>query len=108
MLKTGVSYYGNRMPWHAAKDLEDIKRHHCDFVLHTFSEEDMDFYFGTMQRIIDMSHKLCLEVYLDPWAVGKVFGGETYSEFILKNPSVLQHNSVDEALPIAWSPPSGR
>ncbi len=101
MLKTGVSYYGNRMPWHVKKDLEDIKKHNCDFVLHTFNEEDMEFYFGTMQQIVSMSHAAGLEVHLDPWGVGKVFGGECYSEFIVKNLGVLQYSSTDEPLPIA-------
>ncbi len=43
-LRTGVSYFGNRNPRHFRVDLEEIKSHHCNFIVHTFSENDQLFY----------------------------------------------------------------
>jgi hypothetical protein len=39
-VRTGVSYFGNRNPRHFLADLEKIKSHHCDFIVHTFSENE--------------------------------------------------------------------
>ena len=89
-IKTGVSYFGNRILRHVREDMEDIRAHNCDFVVHTVSEEDMAFYKGTMKDIVAVSRDAGLEVYLDPWAVGGIFGGETYSKFIQRNPILFQ------------------
>ena len=32
--------------------LEDIVAHHCNFVVHTFSEADLAFYTRTMKEIV--------------------------------------------------------
>ena len=41
-----------------------------------------------------------LETWLDPWAVGAVFGGETYSSLVMKQLSLRQVSSAGELLPI--------
>ena len=89
-MKTGISYYGNRIPKHVEEDLIDIVNHGCNFVVHTFSEEDYQFYQGTMVEIIKISHKLGLEVHVDPWGVGGVFGGEAYSYLVAGNLNIRQ------------------
>lgn len=101
MIKLGVSYYGNRIPWHVKEDMQDIKRHNCNFVVHTFSETDLEYYSGTMKEIVALSHGEGIEVWLDPWAVGKVFGGESYSDFLVKNFDARQVSNVGDPLPIA-------
>jgi hypothetical protein len=89
-IKTGVSYFGNRNPRHFVQDLEEILRHNCNFVLLTFSENDQEYYLDTMAEFVELAKGVGLEVYLDPWGVGRVFGGEAYSSFALKNPHTLQ------------------
>ena len=89
-MKTGVSYYGNRIPHHVKEDMEEIVRNHCTFVVHTLSENDLQYYAGTIKEIVHISHDAGLEVYLDPWGVGRVFGGEAYSRFVAEHPQTRQ------------------
>lgn len=100
-MKTGVSYYGCRIPWRAKADLEAIRRNSCTFVVHTFSEEDKEFYTRAMGEIVRDSRALGLEAWLDPWAVGQAFGGETYSALVMKRRDLCQVNAAGEPLPIA-------
>ena len=100
-LKTGVSYFGNRFLRHFRKDLRQIRRAHCNFIVLTFSETDLQYYEGTMRDFVKASHDEGLEVYLDPWGVGHAFGGESYSEFLLYHPEARQVSSKGEVLPIA-------
>ncbi len=83
--KTGISYFGNRIPRHFVTDLDEVKSHNCTFVVHTYSENDQQFYKDTIAEMVAITKDAGLEVYLDPWGVGRVFGGETYSSFALKN-----------------------
>lgn len=101
MVKTGVSYYGCRIPWRAKADLEEIKRNHCTFVVHTFSEEDREFYSKAVGEIVRDSRQLGLEVWLDPWAVGQCFGGETYSKLVMTRRDLCQVSSAGEWLAAA-------
>ncbi|MFQ5674918.1 MAG: hypothetical protein ACE5G1_03400 [bacterium] len=89
-IKTGVSYFGNRNPRHFEKDLEEILSHNCNFIVHTFSENDQQFYKETMRELVAMSREAGLECYVDPWGVGRIFGGETYSSFALNNIDACQ------------------
>lgn len=99
-MKLGVSYYGNRIPWRVRDDLQAIREAGCNYVVHTMSEEDFEFYQGALAEIIQLSHKIGLEVWLDPWGVGQAFGGETYSSLIAKNLSLRQIDSQGQSLPI--------
>ena len=100
-LKLGISYYGNRIPWRVQEDLEEIRKAGCTYVVHTFAEDDMEFYQPAMKEIVQLSHDAGLEVWLDPWAVGQAFGGEAYSSLIAKDLSVRQVSSRGDSLPIA-------
>lgn len=88
--QTGISYFGNRNPRHLIADLRDIKSHHCNFVVHTYSENDQQFYKDTMAEMVGMTKDMGMQAYLDPWGVGRVFGGETYSSFALRNLETCQ------------------
>ena len=79
MTRTGVSYFGVRIPRHVRRDLEDIAARGYTAVLHTFSENDLAYYRGTMAEIVAASHELGLEVQMCPWGVGRTFGGEAES-----------------------------
>ncbi len=61
-IRTGISYFGNRNPRHFRVDLEEIKSHHCNFILHTFSENDQLFYKYTVAELIQLSKAAGLEV----------------------------------------------
>ena len=76
-MKLGTSYFGNRWLKHAETDLKDIKKSHCNWVLHTYDEVDLRFNRGNLKALTQVSHKLGLQVYYSPWAVGGVFGGES-------------------------------
>jgi hypothetical protein len=84
-MKTGVAYHDVRDLRHVVEDLRDMVAHHCNFVVHTFSETDLTYYTRTMKEICHASKDLGLEVYIDPWAVAGVFGGEALSRFIAEN-----------------------
>jgi hypothetical protein len=84
-MKTGVAYHDVRDLRHVREDLRDMVDHHCTFVVHTFSESDLAFYTRTMKDIVAASKDAGLEVYIDPWAVGGIFGGEAFSRFVAEN-----------------------
>ena len=86
----GVSYFGVRSPKHVLADMQDIKAAGFNAVLHTWSEEDQQYYYGTMKDIVDQSAELGLTVYVNPWGVGRVFGGEAYSELTARNHDLCQ------------------
>jgi hypothetical protein len=100
-MKTGVSYYGNRIPRHVEEDMAEIAGNHCTFVVHTCSENDLQYYHGTIKQIVKISHQAGLEVWLDPWGVGRVFGGEAYSRFASEHLPARQILSDGSSLPAA-------
>ncbi len=97
----GVSYFGNRDPRHVDRDLEEMAAAGLTFVVHTFSENDLAFYAGTLQEIVDLTHRHGLEAFLDPWGVGRIFGGEAFSNFALEHREADQLTSTGEPLPAA-------
>ena len=90
MKRAGVSYFGVRIPRHARRDLEDIAARGYTAVLHTFSENDLAYYRGTMAEIVAASHELGLEVQMCPWGVGRTFGGEAESRWVTFHPEACQ------------------
>jgi hypothetical protein len=84
-VKKGISYFGVRNPEWVEKDLAVIKESGIDYIVHTYSENDMEYYEGTMREIVKLSKDYGLEVYLDPWGVARIFGGEAFSKFLLLN-----------------------
>jgi hypothetical protein len=100
-MKTGVSYYGNRILQHVKTDMAEIRRNHCTFVVHTCSENDLQYYHRTIEQIVDLSHEAGLEVWLDPWGVGRVFGGEAYSRLACERLSARQILSDGSSAPAA-------
>ena len=107
-MKTGVSYFGNRIPEHYRdRDLPDMVAAGCTYVVHTFSEDDLRFYAGTMKKMVDATHEAGLQVYLDPWGLGRLFAGEAFSDFLLRHPDVWQVKADGTKVPMACpnSPP---
>ena len=100
-MKLGTSYFGNRMMRHAEGDLRDIRAHGCNWVLHTYDEVDLRFNRGNLRALTQASHKLGMEVYYSPWAIGGVFGGECISAFTGRHPDACQMLSTGERVPHA-------
>ena len=90
MSRAGVSYFGVRILRHVRRDLEDIAARGFTSVLHTFSENDLVYYRGTMGDIVSASHDVGLEVQICPWGVGRTFGGEAESRWVTMHPEACQ------------------
>jgi hypothetical protein len=89
-IKKGISYFGNRHLNHFRKDLSEIKSFSFNYIIHTFSENDLRYFGKTLRDFVQLSKDEGLEVYIDPWGVGKIFGGEAFSEFVAKYPQECQ------------------
>jgi hypothetical protein len=70
--------------------MEDLARRGFTGVLHTFSENDLNYYRDQMRRIVEVSHEVRLEVQVNPWGLGHAFGGEAESLFVATRPEVSQ------------------
>jgi len=90
MKRAGVSYFGVRILRHVRRDLQDIAARGYTAVLHTFSENDLAYYRGTLADIVSASHELGLEVQMCPWGVGRTFGGEAESRWVTLHPEACQ------------------
>jgi N-acetylmuramic acid 6-phosphate etherase len=90
MKRAGVSYFGVRILRHVSRDLEDIAARGYTSVLHTFSENDLAYYRGTMAEIVAASHEAGLEVTMCPWGLGRTFGGEAESRWVTMHPEACQ------------------
>lgn len=99
-LQLGVSYFGNRHVAHAERDLAEIAKV-CTYVVHTFSEIDLHFHKRVIEQIFRKTRQLRLSLWVDPWGVGGVFGGETFSRFLLEHPECWQVLSSGPSVPAA-------
>lgn len=97
---TGVSYFGNRYLDHARRDLDRLAGC-CDYVVHTYSESDFQFHKAALSRIFEDTRKRGLELWVDPWGLGGVFGGEALSKFLLDHPETWQVLSNGKRVPAA-------
>jgi hypothetical protein len=88
----GVSYFGNRFPGHAHRDLAVIAAT-CDHVVHTVSEADFHYHKAALDKIFRETRRWKLEAWADPWGLGGVFGGEALSKFLLDHPDHWQRYS---------------
>jgi len=84
-MKIGTSYFGNRALVHASEDMKYLKELGFTHVFHTFSEEDILFQKEAMKNIVNASHEEGLSVYVGPWSVANVFGGQALSKFVTLN-----------------------
>ena len=90
MLKIGCSYFGNYHLRHVKTDFQELKETGFNSLTLCLSEHDLQFYKQTCIEMVALAKDLEFEVYLDPWGLGKVFGGEPYSWFVAKYPSECQ------------------
>jgi N-acetylmuramic acid 6-phosphate etherase len=90
MKRAGVSYFGVRILRHVRRDLQDIAARGYTSVLHTFSENDLAYYRGTMAEIVAASHEFGLDVQMCPWGLGRTFGGEAESRWVTMHSEACQ------------------
>ncbi len=95
-MKLGASYFGNRTLKHVRTDMEKMVNDGCNSVVHTMSEHDITYHSQTMVDIVRVSREVGLEVFLDPWGIGRIFGGESFSTFVKLFPEARQKLSFAE------------
>jgi hypothetical protein len=88
--RAGCSYFGVRIPRHVRADMADLAARGYAGVLHTFSENDLAYYRGTMAEIVAVSHAEGLFVQASPWGLGRTFGGEAESSWVGLHPEECQ------------------
>jgi len=82
----GVAYYGFHYPDRARDDFEEMREYHCTAVLLAVSEYDYHIWYPNIIKIAGIAREMGFAVYVNPWAFGKVFGGEAPSVFLQDNP----------------------
>ena len=103
-MKLGCSYFGNRVPRHAKTDMQELADMGCTYVVHTFNENDWMFYHDTIGELVQITHEAGMEAHIDPWGVGKVFGGESFSNFVMQNVDAMQ--MVSDGKPVGCACPN--
>ena len=98
-MKFATSYFGNRMVHHVATDMKRLRSEGFGIVVHTFSENDFRFYKRTMSDVVAVTRESNLAVWLDPWGLGGIFGGEAFSHVALHEPAWLQTTADGARLP---------
>ncbi|MFA9478760.1 hypothetical protein ACERK3_10675 [Phycisphaerales bacterium AB-hyl4] len=83
--QTSISYYGLNYVEHAEQDFTEMLEHGCTTVILAVTEFDFDFWRPNISRIVDKAHEMGLRVLIDPWGIGKYFGGEQVSLFLQNN-----------------------
>ena len=108
--RTAVSYYNLGYVEHAEADFREMLDHGCTTVILAVTEFDFDFWRPNIPRIVEAAHRLGLQVLIDPWGIGKFFGGEQVSKFLQDNTGNRQVSALTgEALPYAcFNTPSFR
>jgi hypothetical protein len=94
-----TSYFGNRILRHAAVDVRRLRNEGFDIVVHTFSENDLRFYQKSVRDIVEATKETGMRVWVDPWGVGGVFGGEAFSDAAVRHRDWLQVAADGDKLP---------
>lgn len=97
-LVLGAAYHGNRMPHHAREDLRDMMRNGMDLVVHMFSHTDWDRHKNKMKEILDISHEVGLQTWVDNWGLAGPPGDK--SHFLSYHPEAHQIYSDGQMDPV--------
>ena len=98
-MRFATSYFGNRILRHVRSDMHRLRKQGINLVVHTFSENDLLHYKSTMGEIAAATKDAGLDVWLDPWGVGGIFGGEAFSRVALDRPDLQQVTCDGKRLP---------
>jgi len=96
-IQTGVAYFEGRAPRHTSRDLDDMVESGCTYVINCYSEFDVRYAPDSMRRLVADTKARGLGVWLDPWGIGEVFGGEPFSRFGAVHPEARQVGSNGQA-----------
>lgn len=77
-LRTGVAYYGNRMPSNAILNMEEIARADIDIVVHMLTHIDWERNKNAMREICRITKECGMEVWVDNWGLAGSPGETTY------------------------------
>ena len=99
MTECGVSYLGVRRLKLFQQDLEDMASHGISFVVHTMSENDWSLYYETLRGMLRATHTAGMQTWLDPLALGYVFGDNGESQFVPTHPEACQVDQDGRLLP---------
>ena len=94
-----TSYFGNRILRHVRTDVQRLREEGFDIVVHTFSENDLRFYQRSIKDIVEVTQETGMHVWIDPWGVGGVFGGEAFSDATLRHQDWSQIAASGDRLP---------
>jgi hypothetical protein len=94
-----TSYFGNRILRHVRADVRRLRQQSFDIVVHTFSENDLRFYQKTVRDIVEVTREAGMRVWIDPWGVGGIFGGEAFSDAALHHRDWLQVAANGDKVP---------
>jgi hypothetical protein len=94
-----TSYFGNRILRHVRVDVRKLRNEGFDILVHTFSENDLRFYRKSVRDIVEVTKETGMAVWIDPWGVGGVFGGEAFSDAALHHRDWLQVAANGDKLP---------
>lgn len=92
--QTSISYYGLGYVEQAERDFREMHEKGCTTVILAVTEFDFDFWRPSLPRIVNKAHEIGLRVILDPWGIGKYFGGEQVSLFLQNNTENRQVSAV--------------
>src|SRR4051794_8783586 len=96
-IEAGVAYFEGRARRHTDADLDDMVASGCTYVVHCMSEFDARWQRETIGRLVADTKARGPGVWLDPWGVGEVFGGEPFSRFGAVHPEARQIDSRGSA-----------
>jgi hypothetical protein len=83
-----IAYFGNRYVHHFERDLEEIRDHGFDGVVHCVSEADREWGMKRIAELFAMTRDAGLSCWADPWGVARVFGGEAHSGYLARGGTV--------------------
>ncbi|MFN8661365.1 MAG: hypothetical protein U0075_05700 [Thermomicrobiales bacterium] len=97
--RLAVSYFGNRYPAHARRDMVALADAGVDDIVLVMSESDLRWNPGTMADLVQIARDAGLEPWLTAWAIGGVFGGETASYAVGAFPEACQRDNTGAHIP---------
>lgn len=97
-LRTGVAYYGNRMPSHTQLDMEELARADMDIVVHMLTHIDWARNKKAMKENVRITKELGMEAWVDNWGLAGSPGETTY--FLALHPEARMIFSDGQPQPI--------
>jgi hypothetical protein len=101
-MKFGVTYFPSQSLRHETVNLEAIQKSGFSYVVHTITEFDFEYRQGNIRDVVKATRDLGMQAHANPWAIGKVFGGEVFSNFVSRHYlDACQVMDDDSTIPMA-------